>query len=72
MSVISASNGKLRAVSQPRLFENAYAPPQPRLFALEALGESGWLRALKLEEYSPRRSRCPQGLQQALFAYHVG
>jgi hypothetical protein len=69
---ISAGNGKLRAVGQPRLFENAYALPQLRLFALEALGESGWLRALKLEEYSPRRSRRPQGLQQALFAYYVG
>ncbi len=43
--------------------------PQPRLFALDALGEAGWLKALKLEGYSPRSPRRPQSLQQGLFPY---
>ena len=43
---------------------------QPRLFALDALGEGGWLKALRLEGYAPRSPRRPKGLQQALLAYH--
>jgi hypothetical protein len=39
-----------------------------RLFGLaETLGEEGWLKALKLEDYAPRRSRRPEMLQQVLF-----
>jgi hypothetical protein len=42
---------------------------QFRLFDLEdALGE-GWLKALKLEEYAPRRPQWSQALQQVLFTY---
>lgn len=67
-----AKSGKLLAVRTPTLFENSHRRsllPQPRLFGLEALGEAGWLKALKLEEYAPRRLRRPSALQQALFAY---
>jgi hypothetical protein len=43
---------------------------QPSLFGLdEALGEGGWLKALKLDEYAPRRSPRPQASQQVLFPY---
>ena len=47
--------GELRPVARPRLFENYHGlrRPQRRLFALDSLGEGGWLKAL----------------QQALFAY---
>jgi hypothetical protein len=43
-----------------------------RLFGLaETLGEDGWLKALRLEDYvARRRPRRPQALQQALFPYH--
>jgi hypothetical protein len=30
---------------------------------------SGWLTALKLEEYAPRRSSDPVALQEVLFPY---
>ena len=41
-----------------------------RLFDLtETLGEEGWLKVLKLEEYAPRRLLRPEMLQQVLFAY---
>jgi len=41
---------------------------QLRLFELEALGEIGWLKALRLDEYSPQSPRRSQVLQQTLFA----
>jgi hypothetical protein len=43
--------------------------PQHRLFALDSLGECGWLKALSLKGYAPRRPRGPLALQQALFPY---
>jgi hypothetical protein len=43
--------------------------PQPKLFGLDSLGEGGWLKALRLEDYAPRRPRAGS-LQQALFPYH--
>jgi transposase len=61
--------GKLLAVGRPVLFETARALPQPRLFRLDVLGESGWLKALKLEEYAPRRPSGSPALQQILFSY---
>jgi putative transposase len=66
-----AKSGKLLAVRSPTLFESSHrrSLPQPRLFGLEALGEAGWLKAIKLEEYAPRRLRWPSALQQVLFAY---
>ena len=63
--------GGLRAVARPTLFETFHPRswPQPKLFGLSTLGDSGWLKILKLDEYAPRRPRKPQALQQALFAY---
>ena len=61
--------GKPRALSQPVLFESTTALPQPKLFGLDSLGEGGWLKALRLEVYAPRRPRAGS-LQQALFPYH--
>ena len=52
------------------LFEVPRALPQPWLFALDALGEGGWLKAMRLEGYAPRSPHRPEGLQQALFAHH--
>jgi hypothetical protein len=63
--------GGLREVRRPELFETAHRRswPQLRLFRLEeALGD-GWLKALRLGEYAPRKTREPQALQQVLFAY---
>ncbi len=51
----SGAAGKLLAVRHPVLFETSRALPRPRLFRLDVLGEGGWLKALKLEEYAPRR-----------------
>jgi len=68
---VSLSSGatKLKDVTNPRLFVTRYHAPQLKLFALEdGLGEGGWLKALRLEEYAAR-TRWPQALQQALFPY---
>jgi hypothetical protein len=63
--------GELRSVARPRLFETSHGlrQPQHRLFALDSLGECGWLKALRLEGYAPRRPRGPLPLQHALFPY---
>ena len=67
---VSLSRGaKLEAVTNPRLFATPYATTQPKLFALNALGEGGWLKALKLARYAARSRRRPEALQQALFLY---
>src|SRR5215210_2540639 len=63
---LSRETGKLTAVGGATLFGTPYALPQPRLFALD---ETGWLKALKLEGYAPRRSPGPMALQQVLFPY---
>jgi putative transposase len=64
-------SGRLLEVGKPTLFETPFAPGQMRLFGLaETLGEDGWLKALRLEDYAARRPRRPQALQQALFPYH--
>jgi hypothetical protein len=62
--------GKLAAVAGPRLFAAPLAVPPLMLFALDSLGEGGWLKALKLDGYAPRSAlrRPPQALQGALFA----
>lgn len=62
-------SGRLLAVTRPRLFETPHASPQMRLFGLQSLGTDGWLQALKLAEYAPRRPRKPLSLQQVLFPY---
>ena len=66
---VEADTGELRSVGRPRLFETSTPNPQPRLFGLDALGETGWLKALRLEGYAPRRPQGPLALQQALFPY---
>jgi hypothetical protein len=53
----------------PTLFETSHAPLQQKLFRLDALGKAGWLKALRLDKYAPRRPRRPPALQQVLFAY---
>lgn len=63
-------DAELKAVNNPRLFATPYGTGQPRLFALqEALGDAGWLKALRLEGYAARTRRRPEALQQALFSY---
>ncbi len=64
---VAADTGKLRKVGRLRLFATSRVLPQLRLFALD---EAGWLKALRLEDYAPRRPRRPELLQQALFPYH--
>lgn len=69
---VSLSSGatKLKDVTNPKLFVTSYHAPQLKLFALEdGLGEGGWLKALRLEEYAARARRPLQALQQALFPY---
>jgi len=61
--------GELRSVGRPRVFETSHELPQPWLFALDALGEAGWLKALRLERYPPRWPQGPTALQQAFFPY---
>jgi transposase len=60
----------LRKVKKPQLFKTSHrvSVAQLRLFELEALGEIGWLKALRLDEYSPRSPWRSQVLQQTLFA----
>lgn len=65
----SAGTKDPQALARPVLFGSAISLPQPKLFRLESLGEGGWLKTLRLEDYSPRRPR-PGSLQQALFPYH--
>ena len=68
---VEAATGDLRSVARPRLFENSHGlyRSQRRLFALDALGEGGWLKALKLDGYAPRAPRRPRALKQAIFPY---
>jgi len=62
--------GRLRRVKEHTLFETSVVVPQLRLFDLdEALGEEGWMKVLKLDEYAPRKPRRPNQLQQVLFPY---
>ncbi len=63
---LSRETGKPKAVGDARLFETPYALPQLRLFASD---DAGWLKALKLTEYAPRKAPRPQALQAVLFPY---
>lgn len=57
----------VRRVKGHTLFETTIVPSQLRLFDLsEVLGEEGWMKFLKLEEYTPRQLRFPDELQQVL------
>ena len=64
-----SSVGRLQGVKGHTLFETSIIMPQLRLFNLgEALGEEGWIKAIKLDEYAPRLPR-PDKRQQVLFSY---
>lgn len=64
------SVGRLRRVKSPTLFETSIVLSQLKLFDLgEVLGEEGWMKAIKLDEYALRRPRRPNELQQVLFPY---
>src|SRR5918995_3409575 len=59
---VSLSLGaKLESVSNPRLFASPYETGQPKLFALSALGDGGWIKAMRLKGYAPRRDYDDQG-----------
>jgi hypothetical protein len=60
---------ELRAVARPTLFERGYVLSQGRLFPLGVLGKDGWLKALKLDGYAPRKPSRPQALQGVLFSH---
>ena len=60
--------GELRQVRCLELFETAHLLLQPRLFGLEEVLGDGWLKAMKLDAYAPRRQPEPT-LQEALFPY---
>jgi hypothetical protein len=63
----TGSVGRLRQVKSPTLFETSFLPSQLRLFDLgEVLGDEGWIKFLKLNEYAPRRVRRPDELQEML------
>ena len=48
-------SGKLLEVGKPTLFETPFASGQMRLFGLaETLGDDGWLKMLRLDDYAPR------------------
>ena len=65
-----SSSGRLRRVKDYTLFETSFALLQLRLFDLgEILGEAGWIKVFKLDEYAPRQVRRPDELQQVLFTY---
>ena len=66
----ASSVGRLRRVKSHTLFESSIVLPQSKLFDLgEVLGEEGWIKFLKLDEYAPRQPRRPDKLQQVLFPY---
>lgn len=66
----SPSAGRLRDVKSPRLFATRHHySPQFRLFELyDALGEAGWLKALRLPDYAPRSPHRSSALQEMMFA----
>jgi putative transposase len=66
----SPDGAELRHVGEATLLETSIVVHQPKLFDLAAaLGEDGWLKAVRLADYAPRRPRRPELLQQVLFAY---
>jgi hypothetical protein len=67
----SGGAGKLEEVTKPTLLETSYQQPHLKLVDLvEILGNTGWLKVLRLDDYAARKPRRLQALQQALFPYH--
>jgi hypothetical protein len=67
---VSLSRGdRLETVTNPRLFANNHDTPQQKHFALSALAEGGWIKAMRLKGYAPRSPGRPKALQQSLFRY---
>lgn len=67
---MSLSSGavNLEGVTNSRLFATPYRTPQLNLFALEdVLGDGGWLKVLRLEEYAPRKSPPAHSLTAGAF-----
>ena len=62
---MSPPTPSIRAVTEPRLFVNGHASPQP---FLAPLAETDWHPAQRLAPYRPRRRRRGAGLQACLFA----
>lgn len=51
-------------------FETPFVPDQMRLFGLaETIGEEGWLKVFRLEDYAPGRLPSQGMLQPPLFPY---
>lgn len=69
VTATDGARGCLRKVKKPRLFATRHRSAQLRLFTLDVLGETGWLKALKPDQYVPRKLQRPVSVQQALFAY---
>lgn len=66
----SPGAGWLREVKSPRIFATCYNSWQLKLFRLEeVLGETGWLKAIKMDEYAPRLYRMQNAGQQPLFSH---
>ncbi len=63
---LQARTGRLTEVKSPQLFDTAHRMAQLRLFDL---AEIRWLRALRANDYAPRRAYPAQDLQEALFPY---
>ena len=62
------ASGRLSAIRRPRLFGTSYALAQLRPFGMDALGDLGWFKEVRLANYAPRRPS-PRALQDVLFPY---
>jgi hypothetical protein len=66
----SPDGAELRGVGKATLMETLIVVHQPKLFDLAAaLGEDGWLKAVRMADYAPRAPKRPDLLQQMLFPY---
>lgn len=57
----SADGAELREVGKATMFETSIVVHQPKLFDLaSALGEDGWLKAVRMDDYAPRAPKRPE------------
>lgn len=63
---LQQKTGKLTEVGSAQIFETAHRRAQLRLFDL---ADIRWLKALRTNDYAPRRSHRSQGLQEVLFTH---